>query len=110
MLQNIKLSKNLQYSSKTRGKFNWNVVFMIVVFSAITGLGVNFFDYLHHNNSLLQANGQASSAQTELAKEQYDVKFLINNSSNQLNCYDLRSNYARSTCDLHNNNTPNNNL
>jgi hypothetical protein len=81
---------------------------LIVLFAIITGLLVNFFDSVHYSNIVSQADGQASSAQAVLGKEQYDVKFLINNTGNkQINCYDLRSDYARGLCTTHDN-TPGN--
>jgi hypothetical protein len=77
---------------------------LIILCSIITGLAVNFFNSVHYSNTLSQADGQASSAQAEVGKEQYDVKFLINNTgTKQINCYDLRSDYAREICSRHDN-------
>jgi hypothetical protein len=83
--------------------YSWLFVVFIVGGSIATGLLVNFLDELHYSNLLLQANGQASAAQTALGKEEYDVKFLINNGSTQLNCFNLRSDYARRICNTHDN-------
>lgn len=81
--------------------FNRVSIGLIIGCSVAAGLLVNFLDNVHYNNLLLQAYSQASTAQSELGKEQYDVKFLINNGSKQLNCYDLRSDYARTLCSAH---------
>jgi hypothetical protein len=77
---------------------------LIILFAIITGLLVNFFNSVHYSNIVSQADGQTSSAQSELGKEQYDVKFLVNNTGNkQINCYDLRSDYDRGLCSTHDN-------
>ncbi len=81
--------------------FNQTIV-LIVVLTVITGLLVNFFDKIHYSNLLSQADGQAGLAQEELGKEQYDVKFLINNNNLPINCFDLRSDFTRSLCATHN--------
>lgn len=81
--------------------FNQSVA-LIIIFAIITGLLVNFLDKIHYSNLLSQADGQAGLAQEELGKEQYDVKFLINNNSMPINCFDLRSDFARSLCTTHN--------
>lgn len=77
---------------------------LIILFSIITGLAVNFFNSVHYSSLISQADGQASLAQATLGKSQYDVKFLISNTgSKQINCYDLRSDYARGLCGVHDN-------
>lgn len=81
--------------------FNQSVV-LIILCSLITGLAVNFFNSVHYSNVVSQADSQTSATQSELGKEQYDVKFLINNSNKQVNCFDLRSDYARGLCNTHN--------
>jgi hypothetical protein len=92
-----------QSSRKVKNTSSWKVILLVIFCSVVTGLTVNFFNNLHYSNLLLQANNQAGSAQTELGKEQYDVKFLINNNKIQFNCYDLRSDYARNICYMHEN-------
>ena len=62
---------------------------------------VNFMNKIHYSNLLNQANGLTASAQNELAKERYDLTFLVQNSTGPLNCYDLHSTYARSVCTTH---------
>ncbi len=93
---------------RKQGKFSkdvtnviWVALVLIIVLSVITGLVVNFFENVHYNNLLSQANNQAGSIQTELNKEQYDVKLLIDNGNGQFNCYELRSDYARNLCFSH---------
>lgn len=83
------------------------VLALVIVFSAGTGLIVNFFDNIHYNNLLSQVNDQVGTAQTELGNEHYDLKFLINNSG-QLNCYDLHSSFTRNLCQTHNSKIKNN--
>lgn len=88
----------------------WKVILVIALLLLITGLVVNFFDNLHYSNLLLQADGQVDSTQAQLSKGQYDVKFLINNSNGQINCYELCSTNARNICRTHDNNSNANNL
>ena len=80
---------------------------LIILFAIISGLMVNFYNSVHYSNLVSQADGQASAAQSQLGKEQYDVKFLINNNNKQINCYDLRSDYARGLCTTHDNSLSN---
>lgn len=99
MNQRPRITKNRQLTPKiTQGL---QMLVLIIVFSAGTGLIVNFFDNIHYNNLLSQVSGQVGTAQAELGNEHYDLKFLINNTG-QLNCYDLHSNYARNICQTHN--------
>lgn len=80
----------------------WRIILIGLALLIILGLMVNFFENLHYGNLILQANDQTSTAQAELSKEQYNVQYLINNASGQINCYNLRSNYARNLCNTHN--------
>lgn len=108
MKQKTKQLKDKYPSLISRKYGQWKVVLLVIVFSVMTMVMVNFFDNLHYSNLLLQANGQATVAQTQLGKEQYDVKYLIDNNTHQLNCYDLLSTYARNICNTHDHNPANN--
>jgi len=66
---------------------------------------MHLFDNVRYSSQILQANNQASTAQTTLSKEEYNVKFLINNSATPINCYDLQSDYARGICSTHDHST-----
>ena len=79
------------------------MVVVVIILVAATALLVNFYNELYYTKPLLQDSGQISNLQTELGKEQYDVKLLINNSSAQVNCFNLRTIYARNICTTHNN-------
>ncbi len=95
-----RLKKKLTTSNDIRNLV-WLAVFLIIICSLASALLVNFFNNLYYSRQLLQANSQSAIAQTRLGKYRYDVKFLIDNSSNQFNCYDLHSNYTRSICFQH---------
>lgn len=86
--------------TKLRGG-NLILVSLIILCSLITGLAVNFFNHVHYNNLLLKAASQTTADQTEIGKQQYDIRLLVNSSNNQFNCYSLRSGYARSICSEH---------
>lgn len=101
MRQEARKPKANVSSGKDIGNLVWVALVLIVLCSLATGLLVNFFNNLHYNNLLLKVNGQASAAQAELSKEQYDAKFIISNGGTQLNCYDLRSSYVRGICYKH---------
>jgi hypothetical protein len=96
------MSPDLSLTPSDRRSFNWRVFFLVLACSAITAGIVRFSENLHYSNSLLQANDQTNSAQTQLAAEQRDVKFIISHDNSQLNCYEMQSSYDRNLCNLHN--------
>lgn len=80
----------------------WSVIFIIVFACLLTGAIVNFVNKVHYTNMLLGLQHKANSAQNQLNSEKYDVSFIIKNYGNSINCYDLRSTYARDLCNQHN--------
>lgn len=104
MKQEVRQRKQNQADATAKLHFSWKLVALVLFFAAITGLAVNLLDKVHYDNMLLQASSQAQAAQTELGKEQYDLKFLINNETGPINCYDLQSNFTRTVCIAHDNN------
>jgi hypothetical protein len=98
----IEKPKPVRFYREPNLTFNQSV-FLIIICSAVTGLIVNFFNSVHYSNLVSQADGQTNSIQSDLGKIQYDVKFLISATGNkQINCYDLRSDFARGLCSSHN--------
>jgi hypothetical protein len=76
-------------------------LFLVAVTALVVGAATNAYDNLRYSNLLSQADSKTSSAQTELGKEEYDLRFLVSNSSNQWNCYNFASSYTRSLCNTH---------
>jgi hypothetical protein len=96
--QQVKPTKsNLPMTSGMR-KYVIISLVIVIICSIATGLAVNFYNNYYYDQQLLQANGQAAAAQTQLGNARYDVKFLIENFPTSINCYDLHSKYARSIC------------
>jgi len=94
-------SSDLTLSIKPKSHFKWEILILVVAFSMITGGLVKFYDNEHYNNSLLQSNNQATSAQSQLKAEQSDIGFIIEHDNGQINCYDLQSSYDRNICNSH---------
>lgn len=92
----------LTLSPSAKTNFNWSILLIVVVCSAITGGIVRFSDNIHYNSALLQASSQTNSAQSQLEAEQHDMQFIISHDSSQLNCYELQSSFDRNLCDTHN--------
>lgn len=72
--------------------------FLVVATAILSAATMNAYDNLRYSNLLSQADSKTTAAQTELGKQQYDIRFLIGNSGNQWNCYVFASNYAKSIC------------
>ena len=81
----------------------WKIILLIIIFSLLSSLLINFIDNLYYGNLLLKEESQANSTETQLVKEKYNIKFLINNSKSQINCYDLHLRYTRNLCTIHDN-------
>lgn len=99
--------KNQHYSYLATNSAKVKYLVLILFTAVLSGLIINFIDKLHYNNLLLAATGQDTVLQSKLNEEKYDVSFLINNSNTQLNCYDLRTVYARNICRTHDTNSIN---
>lgn len=101
MKQEVRQLKDKQLAPKDQRGPSGKVVTAVILCSLVTGVTVDFLNTVHYSNEVSQADSKATASQMELGKEQSDVKFLISNSSNQFNCYDLHSDYARNLCYEH---------
>lgn len=99
----VKPEKILAQFNSDETPFNWRILILVIICCAITGLVVRFFVDVHYSNQLLQVSGQATSAQSSLGAQQYDFQFLLKHDNNQINCYELHSQYDRTVCFTHNN-------
>lgn len=88
---------------RDREIINWKSILLVFFLVLVVGLSVHFTDNIYYSNQLSQVNNQNSSDQSQLNAEQHDLGFVINNYSDQLNCYDLQSTYAHNLCSSHNN-------
>ena len=84
-------------------RFDASVALLIIICIIITGIGVHFLDSLYYDSRLLSDSGQIVTTKNELGRARYDIKFLIGNSQQTINCYQLRSNYDQSLCYKHTN-------
>lgn len=86
--------------------FNPKTVILLTIVIILSVLVTRFFEKLHYDNLLLQDGQQISNQQAELVHRQADLKYLIDNTNSQLNCYNFSSSYARSLCGQHNQRYP----
>lgn len=93
--------------SRTGLKISREVVLVAAACVVVTGAAVRFWDNIHYNHLLLQANSRADTAQIQLSQEKQDIRFMIKNDNHQLNCYDLQSSYDRGLCRTHDQTNPN---
>ena len=77
--------------------------FVFVSIMLIAILLTNFFNKLYYSKPLIQDNTIISNLQISLNQEKADIKLLINSSSSQINCFNLRANYSQHECNIHNN-------
>ena len=82
-------------------RFDASIALLIIICIIITGFGVHFLDSLYYDSRMLSDNGQIVTAKNELGRARYDIKFLITNSQQPINCYQLRSTYDQSLCYKH---------
>lgn len=82
-----------------RGK----VVVLVLVAMLVAVLGTDFFDKLHYNNELTQANHDYGVLQSTETQEHADLHFVVTNYPSALNCYQLQSPYAQQLCQKHDN-------
>ena len=70
-------------------RFDASAALLIIICIIITGFGVHFLDSLYYDSRLLSDNGQIVNAKNELGRARYDIKFLISNSQQPINCYQI---------------------
>jgi uncharacterized protein YpmS len=96
-IEKIKLYTPLpQYRRK---QFNWRFLFVILITILITGTVVRLADAIHYNSSINQVSQQNNLIET---KEGQDIRRLMSNDVNALQCSQLLSNFAQQECQIHN--------
>lgn len=80
--------------------------FLFIVSIVLVGGAVQFYNVIHYDNLLGQANSQAASYQNTLSNEQIDAKFILANTRGQINCDQLLTSYDRNLCNIHDQGNP----
>jgi len=100
MLNRQRRRANFTNPEKTSQYFG-AILFLFILTILLVAGGVQFYNVIHYDNLLGQANLKTASAQAALNQEQTDAIFIISNSSGQINCDQLLTNYDRSLCNAH---------
>lgn len=97
------MKKNTPAMPQFNRRFDASIALLVIICIIAAGFGVHFLDSLYYDSRLLAASGQIVTAKNELGRSRYDIKFIINNSQQPINCYQLRSSYDQSLCYKHTN-------